>query len=181
MWSKEEAYMKYCTNHYKGNATWGEQHAPYVDKISAKHIVANIMNEPNLNIIPTLATLDKDNVTEMYTLESGIHEEFETTVHYQAGAFVWRVSVFGLYVASSLSFFAENLSMYTFHDRVARVQNNQYHCFKYCQNDTPRPLDATAHSLSLKQLLDYLQQYKYTTPRIIIEEDIISAKNPTLM
>jgi hypothetical protein len=50
MWSKEEAYMKYCTHHYKGNATWGEQHAPYVDKISAKHIVANIMNEPNLNI-----------------------------------------------------------------------------------------------------------------------------------
>ena len=69
MWSKEETYMKYCTHHYKGNATWGEQHAPYVDNISAKHIVANILIAPNLDIITTLATLDKDNVTEMYTLE----------------------------------------------------------------------------------------------------------------
>jgi len=68
MWCKEEAFMDYCTHHYKGNATWGKLHAPYVDKISAKDIVAN-MHVPNLNVIPTLAILDKDNITEKYTLE----------------------------------------------------------------------------------------------------------------
>ena len=68
-WTKEEAYMNYCTHHYKGNATWGKQHAPYVDKISAKQIVANTMNVPKLKIIPTLAVLGRNNITEKYTLE----------------------------------------------------------------------------------------------------------------
>lgn len=70
--------------------------------------------------------------------------------------------------------------------RVARVQNNQYHCFKYCENDKIHILDDTAHSLSLKQLVGDLQadyskngnelQYKYIVPHVIIEEDIISGQ-----
>lgn len=68
MWSQEEAYMRNCELHIKGNATWGQLHAPYVDKIEAKNIVQR-MNVPNLRVIPTLAVLDKENVTDVYTLE----------------------------------------------------------------------------------------------------------------
>ena len=62
MMSKEEAYMRECQLHYKGNATWGKLHAPLVDKIEAKKIVSQL-NIPSLKIIPTLAILDKKNIS----------------------------------------------------------------------------------------------------------------------
>lgn len=68
MWSKDEAYMHDCEIHIKGNETWGKSHAPYVDKISAKKIVAS-MKVPSLNIIPTLAVFDKETILKDYTLE----------------------------------------------------------------------------------------------------------------
>ena len=63
MWSREEAYFRDCELHYKGNDTWGKIHAPYVDKVQAKNIIKR-MNIPQLNIVPTLAVLNKQNITK---------------------------------------------------------------------------------------------------------------------
>ena len=69
MWSKDESYTRDCELHIKGNETWGESHAPYVDKVAAKRIIQR-MNIQDLKIIPTLAILDKtDMEKERYTLE----------------------------------------------------------------------------------------------------------------
>lgn len=69
---------------------------------------------------------------------------------------------------------------------MARVFNNKYHCFKFCENQTIIPLGPEAVRVSKHQWtsdlnLDYSKngaelQYRYITPRIIIEEDIISSK-----
>lgn len=67
MWSKDEGYMRDCALHIKGNHTWGRLHAPYVDKLEAKAIVEG-MKVPSLKIPPTLAVLDKKNIS-MYSLE----------------------------------------------------------------------------------------------------------------
>ncbi len=68
MFDKDETYMRNCEKHIKGNHTWGKQHAPYVDKLEAKNIVES-MKVPHLKVIPTLAVLDKDNITSIYTLD----------------------------------------------------------------------------------------------------------------
>lgn len=67
MWSKDESYTRQCNLHIKGNETWGRLHAPLVDKIASKEIITK-KNIPKLKIIPTLAVLDKNNVTQ-YSLE----------------------------------------------------------------------------------------------------------------
>ena len=67
MWSKDEAYFKECKTNFIRNDTWGKLHAPYVDKIEAKEILARA-NVPELKIIPTLATFDKSNLSE-YSLQ----------------------------------------------------------------------------------------------------------------
>eukprot|EP00571_Detonula_confervacea_P011681 CAMPEP_0172313576 /NCGR_PEP_ID=MMETSP1058-20130122/20500_1 /TAXON_ID=83371 /ORGANISM="Detonula confervacea, Strain CCMP 353" /LENGTH=415 /DNA_ID=CAMNT_0013027251 /DNA_START=335 /DNA_END=1579 /DNA_ORIENTATION=+ len=153
MWSKEEAYMRDCELHYKGNKTWGKLHAPYVDKIEAKNIVER-MNVPALKIIPTLAVLDKHNMTK-YTLKfmKSLKQPYIIKSSHQSGG-------------------------------VARVHNNKYHCFKYCANDTVLPLGQVALRQSKFQFTsdlndDYSKmggemQYRYIKPAIIIEEDVIS-------
>ena len=153
IWSKEETYMRECQIHYKMNNTWGKIHAPFVDKVEAKNIVERA-NIAELNIIPTLAILDKQNITK-YTLDfmKSIKQPYIIKSSHQSGG-------------------------------VARVFANTYHCFKYCGNGTVMPLGPDAFKASRKQLLadislDYStlggeKQYKYITPRIIIEEDIIS-------
>lgn len=153
MWSKEEAYMRECELHHKGNATWGKLHAPYVDKIESKNIVER-MNVPSLNIIPTLAVLDKQNFTK-YSLE-------------------FMKSLKQPYIIKSTHVSGG----------VARVFNDKYHCFKYCYNESPMPLGPEAFVASKEQwkddlALDYSNngnelQYRYITPRIIFEEDVIS-------
>ncbi len=67
MWSKDESYFSECKQRFIRNETWGELHAQYVDKIQAKKILAKA-NVPDLRIIPTLAILDKANVSS-YSLE----------------------------------------------------------------------------------------------------------------
>lgn len=153
MWSKEEAYFHECANYFKMNDEWGQRHAPYCDKVEAKDILSRL-NVPGLNIIPTLATLDKQNYTE-YSLEfmKSIPQPYIIKATHVSGG-------------------------------VARVFNNTYHCFKYCNDAKPKPLDAAAFKSSKQQItedinLDYSTlggelQYKYITPRIIFEEDIIS-------
>ena len=69
--------------------------------------------------------------------------------------------------------------------RIARVFNNQYHCFRYCKNQKIMPLGPLALNASKYQLTsdlseDYSKmgsemQYKYIPPAIIIEEDVISS------
>lgn len=155
MWSKDEAYMRDCELHYKRNDTWGQLHADFVDKIEAKNIVRR-MGVPALKVIPTLAVFDKENVTTHYTLD-------------------FMKSLPQPYIIKS-----SHLS-----GGVARVFDNQYHCFKYCARSKMLPLGPAAHKVSLAQLLEDLNldyskmggetQYKYIAPRVIIEEDIISS------
>ncbi len=67
---------------------------------------------------------------------------------------------------------------------MARVYNNTYHCFKYCNNNKVLPLNEDAFTASQKQLDEDMNtkyetfggetQYKFISPRIIVEEDIIS-------
>jgi len=154
MWSKEEAYFRDCELHYKGNDTWGEAHAPYVDKVQAKNIIKR-MNIPQLKIVPTLAVLNKQNITK-YTLDfmRSIEQPYIIKSAHVSGG-------------------------------VARVFDNKYHCFKYCENQTLMPLGQDAFVESKKQweldlALEYStmggeRQYKYIPKTIIIEEDIISS------
>ena len=67
MWYKDEPYFSECKQRFIRKETWGELHAPYVDKVQAKKILAKV-NVPDLRIIPTLALLDKANVSS-YSLE----------------------------------------------------------------------------------------------------------------
>jgi len=155
MWSEDHAYMRDCSLHIKGNATWGKLHAPYADKVEAKDIVAN-MGVPGLNVIPTLAVLDGENVTAgEYTLEfmRGLRQPYIIKSAHLSGG-------------------------------VARVYDDKYHCFKYCINDTILPLGHEAHRISKQQLAEDLNlkysklgnemQYDYIPPRVIFEEDILS-------
>ncbi|KAL7537347.1 hypothetical protein ACHAXR_007759 [Thalassiosira sp. AJA248-18] len=156
MWSKDEAYMRDCQLHHKSNATWGKIHAPYVDKIDAKRIVEK-MHVELLKIIPTLAVLDMQNITTSYSLE-------------------FMKSLRQPYIIKST-----HLS-----GGVARVYNNTYHCFKYCMNMEVMPLGPTAYAASLQQWIEDMEldystlggelQYRYITPRIIFEEDVISGE-----
>mmetsp|Transcript_27634 Transcript_27634/g.58035 ORF Transcript_27634/g.58035 Transcript_27634/m.58035 type:complete len:491 (+) Transcript_27634:105-1577(+) len=156
MWSKEESYTKDCTNNFKGNETWGRLHSPFVDKIRAKEILIK-ENIPNLNVIPTFAVLDKDNIS-LVTLDfmKSIPQPYIIKATHVSGG-------------------------------VARVYNNTYSCFKYCGDKiplSPIPLDEAAARYAYAQInedinLDYSSlggelQYKYITPHIIFEEDIIS-------
>jgi len=155
MWKKEEAYMRNCELHIKGNETWGKSHAPFVDKIEAKNIVER-MNVPSLKIIPTLAVLDKNNITTAYSLEfmKSLKQPYIIKGTHLSGG-------------------------------VARVYDNKYHCFKFCSIERVMPLDETAFKVSNMQLMrdlyiDYSKngaemQYRYITPRIIFEEDVISS------
>jgi len=49
------------------NHTWGQIHAPFVDKVEAKEIVKRA-RVTGLDVIPTLAVLDKHNISQ-YSLE----------------------------------------------------------------------------------------------------------------
>ncbi|KAL3796146.1 hypothetical protein HJC23_000649, partial [Cyclotella cryptica] len=153
MWSKDESYFSECKQRFIRNETWGELHAPYVDKVQAKEILAK-SNVPDLRIIPTLAILDKDNISS-YSLE-----------------FMRSIPQPYIIKASHVS------------GGVARVFNNTYHCFKYCNNAKVLPLDNDAFTASQQQIDEDINteyekfggetQYKYIKPRIIFEEDIIS-------
>ncbi|KAL7522233.1 hypothetical protein ACHAWX_006923 [Stephanocyclus meneghinianus] len=153
MWSKDESYFSECKQRFIRNETWGELHAPYVDKVQAKKILAKV-NVTDLRIIPTLALLDKANVSS-YSLE-----------------FMRSIPQPYIIKASHVS------------GGVARVFNNTYHCFKYCNNPKVLPLDCDAFTASQQQINEDINteyetfggetQYKYITPRIIFEEDIIS-------
>ena len=153
MWSKDQAYMRDCILHYKNNETWGRMHAPFVDKVEAKNIIAK-MNIQELMIIPTLAIFDQKNITK-YTLElmKSIKQPYIIKSTHMSGG-------------------------------VARVYNNTYHCFKYCEYGKVLPLGPAAYNVSRAQWMldihdDYSRnggelQYRYIRPQIIIEEDIIS-------
>lgn len=69
---------------------------------------------------------------------------------------------------------------------IARVYNDTYHCFKFCDyGKTPMPLDDLAFNESLSQLtadmaLNYAEltkgkeiQYQLVEPRVIIEKDVL--------
>ena len=159
LWSKEQTYMRDCELHYKRNETWGKIHAQYVDKIEAKNIIER-MEIPHLKIIPTYAILDKTNISTMYHLQflQGLKQPFIMKSTHMSGG-------------------------------VARFYNDKYHCFKYCDDNIWKlpnmlPLGPDAVRASRSQWKRDLNddysgyggelQYKFITPRIIIEEDIIS-------
>ncbi|KAL7465461.1 hypothetical protein ACHAXS_005778 [Conticribra weissflogii] len=175
MWSKEESYTKDCTNNFKGNETWGRLHAPFVDKIQAKEILRK-ENIPNLNVIPTYAVLDKKNIS-LFTLDfmKSIPQPYIIkSTHVSGGKLVTSN-----FICNYATLFAMQ--------RVARVYNDTYSCFKYCGYKiplSPMSLDESAVRYAFAQInedinLDYSSlggelQYKYITPHIIFEEDIIS-------
>mmetsp|Transcript_24543 Transcript_24543/g.52058 ORF Transcript_24543/g.52058 Transcript_24543/m.52058 type:complete len:494 (-) Transcript_24543:111-1592(-) len=152
MWSKKEAYMKHCELHYKNNETWGKLHAPPVDKIEAKNIVARA-NVPLLNIIPTLAVLDERNITE-YSLEfmKSLKQPYIIKSSHVSGG-VARV---------------HNNKYHCFkfctNGKVIDLG--------------PEAFNASKDQLLEDLYLDYSQlggelQYHYITPRAVFEEDII--------
>jgi len=63
MFSKDTAYFRECVKHFKMNHTWGKIHAPFVDKVEAKEIVKRA-RVTGLDVIPTLALLDKKNISQ---------------------------------------------------------------------------------------------------------------------
>ena len=123
MWKKDDSYTKDCEVHYKNNHTWGKQHAPYVDKIEAKKIVER-MRIPKLKVIPTLAVFDKQNITTEYTL-----------------SVLKRLTQPYIIKSTHVS------------GGVARVYNNLYHCFKYCDDERVMNLNTVAVNISKTQLL----------------------------
>lgn len=60
LWDHQEIYFQHCRTNLIGNATWGKQMAPYVDKVDAKDIIRKMSS---VEIIPTIAFLDKSNVS----------------------------------------------------------------------------------------------------------------------
>jgi len=108
-----------------------------------------------LDVIPTLALLDKKNISQ-YSLEL-------------------MKSLKQPYIIKSTHMSGG----------VARVFNNRYHCFKYCDYGTSEmPLGTKAFEVSKSQFtmdigLDYSRnggelQYRYIKPQVIFEEDIRS-------
>jgi len=168
LWSRNQTYFGDCQNNIVGNDEWGEERAPYVDKVGVKDMIQKWEEENddelkslNLKIPQTLAVFTRANAS-LFTLEAleQIPQPYVIKTSHGSGV-------------------------------VARVHNNTYLCLKgNCRGkmgwNQHRILDKKSfefiHRVHIKkQLLGDIRyiannkepQYQYVPPSIIVEEDIL--------
>jgi len=168
MWSNEEAYYNECRARFLNNLTWGQPLRPYVEKVTAKHYARAW--SPDVAIIPTLATYDESNLTDMPR---------------------------DMLMANGTGTLSQPYIIKSAHTwgGIASVQNDTFRCFRGCfflkeelpesRGGAPLPLNMNTAEYILRQLQYDMErdhsvhgemQYHNIMPRIMVEEMLDMSK-----